>query len=284
MKIGFNMLLWTPHVTDEHYPIFEKLKETGYDGVQLTVFEGTPDDYAKVGAELDRVGLDRTTITIVLDEARNPSSADPGCRKAALEHFKWAVDCNEALGSQSMCGPFYQPLGVFSGLPPTEDEKQRVADVHRELADYAQQKNVGLVIEALNRFECYLLNTMEDLAAYVKRVDHPNVGFMYDTFHGQIEEHDHVAAITKHVSLLKHFHVSENDRGTPGRGQVPWDDVFRALRQGGYDGWLTIESFGRALPELAATTCVWRDLSTSPEEVYEEGFKLIKEGWAKARA
>ncbi len=96
MKIGFNMLLWTPFVTEEHYPIFEKLKETGYDGVELTVFEGTPDDYARVGAELDRIGLDRTTVTIVLDEARNPASADPACRKAALEHFKWAVDCNEA--------------------------------------------------------------------------------------------------------------------------------------------------------------------------------------------
>ena len=183
-----------------------------------------------------------------------------------------------------MSGPYFQPLGVFSGLPPTEDEKQRVADVHHEVAEYAQKKNIGLVIEALNRFECYLINTMDDLAAHVKRVDQPNLGLMYDTFHAQIEERNHVAAITKHIPLMKHFHVSENDRGTPGRGQIPWDDVFRALRKGGYDHWLTIESFGRALPELAATTCVWRDLSTSPEEVYKEGFKLIKEGWKKANA
>jgi D-psicose/D-tagatose/L-ribulose 3-epimerase len=63
---------------------------------------------------------------------------------------------------------------------------------------------------------------------------------------------------------------------------VPWAEMFKALRGGGYDGWLTIESFGRALPELAATTCVWRDLAGSDEEVYVEGLRLIREGWQAA--
>jgi D-psicose/D-tagatose/L-ribulose 3-epimerase len=284
MKIGFNMLLWTPFVQPEHFPIFEKLKETGYDGVELELIEGTPDDYAKAGAELDRLGLKRTTVTIVLDEPRNPSSSNPEHRKAALEHFKWAVDCNAALGSEVMCGPYFQPLGVFSGEPPTDDEKKYVAEVHHEAAEYAQKSNIVLAIEALNRFECYLINTMDDLAAHVKRVDHPNLGLMYDTFHGHIEERDPIGMIEKYLPLMRHFHVSENDRGTPGRGQVDFDAQFRALRKGGYDEWITIESFGRSLPDLAATTCVWRDLSSSPEEVYQEGFKVIKEGWEKANA
>ena len=284
MKIGFNMVLFTPFATEEHYPIFEKLKETGYDGVQLWAIHGTPEDHAKVGEELDRIGLKRTTVTIIPDESRSPISADPANRKAALDHLKWAVDCSEALRSESLCGPFYQPLGVFSGEPPTEDEKQHVADVHHATAEYAQKANIGLVVEALNRFECYFVNTMDDLAAHVKRVDHPNFGLMYDTFHGHIEERDPVAAITKHMSLLRYVHVSENDRGTPGRGQIPWDNIFRALRAGGYDNWITVESFGRALPDLAASTCIWRDVSTSPEEVYQEGYALIKEGWEKANA
>jgi D-psicose/D-tagatose/L-ribulose 3-epimerase len=77
-------------------------------------------------------------------------------------------------------------------------------------------------------------------------------------------------------------HVSENDRGTPGKGHVPFGDIFKALRQGGYDQWLTIEAFGRSLPELAATTCVWRDLSASAEECYGEGLKMMKEKWEAA--
>ena len=88
--------------------------------------------------------------------------------------------------------------------------------------------------------------------------------------------------IAPHLPLIKHVHVSENDRGTPGRGHVPWDATFRALRQGGYDGWLTIEAFGRTLPELAATTCVWRDFSASNEEVYRVGYDTIREGWKRA--
>ena len=51
-----------------------------------------------------------------------------------------------------------------------------------------------------------------------------------------------------------HVHISENDRGTPGTGHVHWDETFAALHKVKYDGWLTIEAFGRALPDLAAAT------------------------------
>ena len=79
-----------------------------------------------------------------------------------------------------------------------------------------------------------------------------------------------------------HVHISENDRGVPGSGQVNWSATFAELKRVGYDGWLTIEAFGRTLPELAATTCVWRDLSGSAEEVYTEGFRLIRDQWEAA--
>jgi D-psicose/D-tagatose/L-ribulose 3-epimerase len=83
--------------------------------------------------------------------------------------------------------------------------------------------------------------------------------------------------------VLAHVHISENDRGTPGTGQVNWADTFRTLKQVGYDGWLVIESFGRALPDLAAATKVWRDLFPSPEDVYQKGLKFMKEQWAAAK-
>jgi D-psicose/D-tagatose/L-ribulose 3-epimerase len=76
-----------------------------------------------------------------------------------------------------------------------------------------------------------------------------------------------------------HVHISENDRGTPGSGHVHWDETFKALRKAKYDGWLTIEAFGRALPDLAAATKIWRDMFPSPEDVYVNGFKFIKEKW-----
>src|SRR5690606_8969061 len=109
------------------------------------------------------------------------------------------------------------------------------------------------------------------------------VSVMYDTFHANIEEADPVAAFARNARRVGHVHISENDRGVPGRGHVPWSETFRAIRGSGYDGWLTIEAFGRSLPELAAATRVWRDLSESPEAVYRDGYRLIRDGWDAAQ-
>jgi D-psicose/D-tagatose/L-ribulose 3-epimerase len=57
---------------------------------------------------------------------------------------------------------------------------------------------------------------------------------------------------------------------------------MKALRAAGYDGWLTIEAFGTALPALAAATKVWRDFFPSREEVYQYGIKTMREAWAAA--
>jgi len=222
------------------------------------------------------------TCTVMPDEEHNPISPESNHRQGALDYLKWAIDCNAALGSEVLCGPYYQPLGKFSGKGPTQQEKDWAAEVHRTAADFAKQVNLQLALECLNRFECYFLNTLDDAAAHAQRVNHPNLGIMYDSFHANIEEKDPVGCITRNIGAIKHVHVSENDRGTPGKGHVPFKKIFNALRAGGYDQWLTIEAFGTSLPELAATTCVWRELSVSPEECYEFGYKTIRKGWDAA--
>jgi D-psicose/D-tagatose/L-ribulose 3-epimerase len=282
MKVGFNMLLWTTHVTDDDLPLLESIKKAGYDGVEIPIFEGEPAHFQKVGQAIKDNGLGCTSVTVIPDEEHNPVSADAGHRQAAVEYLKWAIDCSEALGSDVLCGPFYQPLGVFTGEPPTEEEKQRAAEVHRQAAELAAKAKVMLGVEFLNRFECYFLNTMADAAEHVKRVNHPNCQVMFDTFHANIEEKDPVGCITQHIDVIKHVHISENDRGTPGKGHIDWPGTFKALRSGGYDQWLVIEAFGRALPDLAAATRVWRDFFPSRDGVYIEGLKFIKEQWQAA--
>ena len=92
MKIGFCMLLWTTHVGEEHRPLLQDLKATGYDGVEVPVFEGEPDDFARIGAMLDELGLERTAISATGAEEHNPVSADPRVRRAAVEHLRHVVD------------------------------------------------------------------------------------------------------------------------------------------------------------------------------------------------
>jgi len=281
MKLGMNLLLWTGFVTEADYPTLAKIKAAGFDGVELPLFEGTKEHYAGIKKELDKQGLACSTVTVMNPET-NPISPDASIRTAAVERLKWAVEINQTLGSYAMCGPYHSPLGVFSGGGPTADEKHRAADVLRQAAEFAKGADLLLAIEYLNRFECYFLTTAADAYSLVKAVDHPNFRCMYDTFHAHIEEKSQASAIATVKDVLAHVHISENDRGTPGTGQVRWDEAFSALKKTGYDGWLVIEAFGRALPELAAATRVWRDLFPSPDEVYVRGIEFVRRKWAAA--
>ncbi len=279
MKIGFNMLLWTTHLVEEQFPLLNQIKKVGYDGVEIPIFGGEEDPsyFEKIGNVLKDNDLSCTSVTVIPDEQRSPISDNSNIRKNALNYFKWAIDCSEALGSEILAGPYYHPLGIFSGEPPSQQEKENGVSVHQEAADYANKFNIKLSVEPLNRFECYFLNTGQDASDYVDMVDRDNFGYLYDTFHANIEEKDPVGIIGKTIKNINHIHISENDRGTPGKGNVPWLDTFREIKSSGYNGWLTIEAFGRALPDLAAATRVWRDFFPSKEEVYEEGFKFIKQ-------
>src|SRR4051812_5059274 len=134
MKTGMNLLLWTGHVTEEHFPLLAKLKAAGYDGVEIPVFEADPNHYRKVRAELDRNGLKCTTVTIVSPEA-NPISPDANVRAAAADLLKKVIECNHVLGAGTMVGPFLSPLGGFAGEPPPGDEKNRAADALRQAAE-----------------------------------------------------------------------------------------------------------------------------------------------------
>jgi D-psicose/D-tagatose/L-ribulose 3-epimerase len=270
------MLLWTTQVGPEHRALLEDLKATGYDGVEIPIFVPDADELAAVGRMLDDIGLERTAISALGDPAADPLSPDPAVRAAAEAHLRRVVDCTRALGARQVAGPLQQVLGQFSGTAPTEEEFARAREVHRAVGDHAAERGVVVALEAVNRFESYFANTMGDLAAYLDSVDHPAITGMYDTFHANLEERDPVAALTDNLRHVAHIHISENDRGVPGRGHVPWDETFAAIRASGYDGWLTIEAFGRGLPELAAATRIWRDLAESPEAVYRDGYAHIR--------
>jgi D-psicose/D-tagatose/L-ribulose 3-epimerase len=220
MKIGFNLLLWTGHVSERHLPLLRDIKGTGYDGVEIPVFEGTRDHYARLGDALDNIGLERTVVTIMPSLDKDPLSGDSQTRKAAADHAKWFIDCSQALGATLIGGPIHSVHGHFSGAGPTVAERKRGIAFHRRAGDYAGKREVRLALEALNRFECYFLTTMQGLADYLDEVDHPAVSGMYDTFHANIEEADPIKAIKTIRRHMSHVHISENDRGIPGTGHI----------------------------------------------------------------
>jgi D-psicose/D-tagatose/L-ribulose 3-epimerase len=273
MKLGMNMLLWSTDVTGPEYDeVFAMLKDAGYDGVEIPIFDREVEKYAELGARLDALGLERLAVS-ARGPDDDPTATDPA---PAIAATRANLDSAAALGAPLICGPLAAPLGVFSGAPPTAEEKARSVAYLRDVAPYAEERGVTIALEYLNRFEMYLTNTAADLAAIVREVDHPRVRMMYDTFHAHIEEKDPRAALRECADVLVHVHVSENDRSTPGAGQVEWDETFAGLDEIGYDGWVVIEAFGDALPELAGATKIWRRMFESEEQLARDGAAFIR--------
>ncbi|MFV1966193.1 MAG: sugar phosphate isomerase/epimerase family protein [Pirellulaceae bacterium] len=279
MKFGMNLLLWTGEVGEDTLPVMESLKAMGYDGVEIPLFNYGL-DYAAWAKRLDDLGLERTAVT-VRGEEDNPISPNAAVRAAGVANTKHALDCSAAAGATHLVGPYHSALGHFTGQGPTEDEWKWAVEGMQEVAEYAGKVGVVLGVECLNRFECYLLNTHADSTRFVKEVGHPNCRAMYDTFHANIEEKSIADAIRGCSDVLCHVHISENDRSTPGTGNVRWADNFDTLKEVGYDGWLMIEAFGLALPELIAATRIWRRMYESEEQLARDGLSFMKSEYAK---
>lgn len=280
MKYGMNLLLWTDTLDDSHLPVLEMLKRLGYDGVELPMFSLDVDYYAKWGKRLDDLGLERTAVTIRGVED-NPASGNERDRRLGVENNKRAVECCQAAGVPVLCGPYHSALGYFSGAGPTKPEWSSAVASMGEVAEHAAKCHVTLALEYLNRFECYLLNCATDAARFVRDVNHPACRMMYDTFHANIEEKNIEQAIRAGGENIVHVHISENDRSTPGQGNIDWKANFDALKSIGYDGWLTIEAFGLALPKISAATKIWRRMYDSEEQLARDGLAFMHSQWPK---
>ena len=274
MKYGMNLLLWGGEINDGLLPVLEKLKQMGYDGVEIPLFN-LDLDYAGWGKRLDDMGLQRTAVT-VRNVEDNPISPDASVRARGVELNKKTLDCCAALGAQTLCGPYHSAIGHFTGVGPTAHEWAWGVESMRQVAEHAGAVGVKLGVEALNRFECYLLNAHGDSARFVREVNHPACGMMYDTFHSNIEEKNIGRTFNDIKDVLCHIHISENDRSTPGTGDIKWDETFQAIADIKYDGWLVIEAFGLALPELAAATKIWRRMFDDELKLAEDGLQFMK--------
>ncbi|GIW87979.1 MAG: isomerase [Isosphaeraceae bacterium] len=277
MKTGMNLLLWTDHVTEAHDGLLEQLKSIGFDAVEIPIFDtSSTKPYERLGQRLQSLGLRATGVTVMGPET-NPISPDRAIRDAAVAHLDRVLECGQAFGCEILCGPTHSAIGIFSGNGPTEDEFKAGVETLQRAGDKAAARNIRIATEYLNRFEIYFLTTAAQTVRFVEAVNHPNVKMMYDSFHANIEEKDQARALASCARHVIHVHVSENDRGVPGSGGVNWSSFWSGIHANKYDGFLTIEAFGRALPALAAATRVWRDLFDDPIALCRDGLAFIKQ-------
>ena len=275
MKFGVNLFIWTANFDASHLPLFPQIKAAGFDGVEIPMYRGSEFPVKDVRRGLADNGMECTICSILVDNL-SLISDDAAVRSKAVARIRENAQATAECGGKIIAGPLYSPVGYLAGRRRTETEWKRAVDGYQQLGPDLAKLGVTVAIEPLNRFETFFLNTAADAARFCDEVNHPNVGVLFDTFHANIEEKDIAAGYRTVGKHLKHVHTCENDRGTPGSGHVEWKEVFKAIHDVGYDGWLTIESFGSNLPEIAAAAAIWRDLAARPEDVAFEGVKFLK--------
>jgi D-psicose/D-tagatose/L-ribulose 3-epimerase len=275
MKFGVNTFIWGATFGPSDFHLLPRIKEAGFDGIEVPILDPASFEAEAIGRELDRMRLERTAIT-VMPGGMSLASSDAAVRQRARDHIAACLAAARDVGATILAGPMYTPVGYLTGQRRTPDEWRWTVDSWQQLGGAVHAAGIEIGIEPLNRFETYFLNTAADATQLCREIDNPSIGILFDTFHANIEEKSVGAALRQAAPYLKHLHTCENDRGVPGSGHVAWAEFFSTVAEIGYDRWLTIESFGFALGALSAAAAIWRDLAPTPETIAFDGVRFLR--------
>ncbi|MHA1150125.1 MAG: sugar phosphate isomerase/epimerase family protein [Promethearchaeota archaeon] len=268
-KYGVNLLLWTSNFTEKDLYLLPKIKKLGCDVVEIPIFN--PEDFPSevVKAELDKNNLE-ACVCYGCEADSDIASLDERVRSKGIERFKLALDHTKTIGAKKLGGVVYKAGGIFTGAAPTPEEWEYSVGCMKNIAKYAQKYNISIGIEQINRYETYFINTAADAVQYCKDVGEPNIFVLLDAHHIILEELSFYDIIVTTGDYLGHFHTSENNRGIPGTGLVDWEEIYRALKQINYTGWLVIESF------YVGFGNIWKPLVNNYDDIITKGLKNLK--------
>jgi D-psicose/D-tagatose/L-ribulose 3-epimerase len=196
---------------------------------------------------------------------------------AAIEHLTAAIDKAAEIGAEALTGVTYGGTNERTGFPPTQGEYDNLTHALGTAAKHAKTLGLEFGIEAVNRYESHLVNSAEQAVALVERIGRDNVFIHLDTFHMNMEEKGIANGIIAARNHLKYMHMSESDRGTPGFGNIAWDEIFAALSAIGFKGLLTLESFVTMQAVMAGDISTWRPVARDADEVLDKGVAFLRD-------
>ncbi|MCW5976908.1 MAG: sugar phosphate isomerase/epimerase [Bryobacteraceae bacterium] len=276
MQFGIHSLLFTETFLEKDLPLLDKCKAMGFDAVEIIPFD--PDNFParKVKTAAGDLGLTINT-GYGMPAEYNIISPEPAVRRRGIDFSKKLIDLSNEAGARVFGGMIYCGWGYLTGRMRTAEEWQWGVEGYREIASYAEGcSDLVLGIEPVNRFESHFINIAADAVRFIEDVGSENVKVHLDTFHMIREEDDIPSAVRGAGAHIGYVHACENQRGIPGRGQVPWAAFFQALKDAGYDGCVTIESFDPNMEKIAKLCCIWRKLADSPEQLATEGLRYLR--------
>lgn len=268
MNFGIYYPYWEKEWGGDALSYIPKVKKLGFDTLEVATADFALKDPGYF-SEMKKIAEDNEihiTGGYGPDRKNNIGASDQVSLSKALDFYKKMFQQMELAGIQSLGGALY------SYWPVTDLDFDKNADLERsiigmkKLADIAADYNITLNMEALNRFEGYLINTCEECVHYVDAVDKPNVKVMLDTFHMNIEEDSFIDAIYLAGNRLGHFHVGEANRKPPREGRFPWKEIGKALHTIGYDGCIVMEPFVVPGGSVGRDIRIWREVVSDVSE------------------
>lgn len=277
MKVGINLLLWTgsPNFS-EHSSLLEKLKDWGFDAFETSVGGLSAAEVDKFAAKAVSLQLIPCALDVYIASEMDLISPDAAMRRKAIDFIKSNIVKTRDLGAKVLSGPMFQGLCNTTQIGPTADEMKFAVEGMRECALFARDQGIRLAAEPINRFEMYILNSAEQAYAFCKEVGVDSLGILADTHHANIEEYDTAASWAKVIDRIYSVHISENNRGVPGRGHAIPPAIFETLKKGGYDGNLIIEAFNANVPSTLPLLRIWRPFVENTDDIAIEGLAFIR--------
>ncbi|MGD0137859.1 MAG: sugar phosphate isomerase/epimerase family protein [Tepidisphaeraceae bacterium] len=262
-KVGIYYAFWTHDWDADFAPFVAKVKGLGFDVLEVNA--GTVANMSDAERDRLRGAADKHGIELIycigLPRQYDVASADADVRSSGVQFLQKIARAIAYMGHKQLGGIIY---GSWPGkLPEGQDRRsgvdRSVASI-REAIKTAEDCNVYFNVEVVNRFEQYIINTAAEALDYVRRVGSEQCRILLDTFHMNIEEDDIGQAIVAAGKHLGHFHIGETNRRAPGRGRMPWDEIFAALHRAEYRGAISMEPFLMPGGQVGRDISVFRDL------------------------
>lgn len=276
-QIGVNTWVWVSPPTDDNLrSIVPKVAAWGFDGVELPVENPGDWDPKRTRDLLDEHGLTAFSACAVMPPGRDLVDTDGDTIAAAQDYLIQAVDAAADVGASALGGPMYAAVGRTWQLTDRMATYRELATNLAPVVEHAASRGVSLGIEALNRFETSVLNTIDQVLEVVGLIGADHVGVMLDTFHMNIEEKDPLAAIRACGDHIAHVQASGSDRGAPGNDHIDWEGTAAALADAGYTAPVTIESFTVENDTIAKAAAIWRPLEPSQDDIATLGLATLR--------
>jgi len=218
----------------------ERIARFGYNGVELA---GEPYSLkVKFVRDLLKVhGLEASSICGQYNTPdRDLSNTDPSMRANAIRYVKNCITFASELGAKIVI-VVPSPVGKKNPTVSLNEEWRLACESIYRVGQFAADLGVQLAIEALNRYETYLINKIEQALKLRDEVNLENVGVMIDSFHMNIEEKSIPEEIKKAASHLIHVHIADSNREAAGFGHIDFRSLLQALIKIKYRGYITME-------------------------------------------